>query len=79
MLMTRFLYVTSSVLIFLLNGIALWQVLSDDRPASSIVTAALIVTALIWPLSLAMTYRIGQATGRLQFIRARQKRRASAK
>jgi hypothetical protein len=72
MLMTRLLYVTTSVLVILLNGTALALLLSDDRPQSSIVVAALVVGTVMWPLGLAMTYRIGQATARLRFVRERR-------
>jgi hypothetical protein len=71
MLMTRFLHLASSSLILALNGMALWHVLSAEPPLSPIVGAALIVTAVAWPLALVFAYRIGQATGRL----ARHKKR----
>lgn len=65
MLKTRFLLLSSSILIFILNGIALWHVLSTEPPLSPIVGAALIVNAVTWPLALTLAYRVGQVTGRI--------------
>jgi hypothetical protein len=71
MLMTRFLLIISSIFILALDGMALWHVLAADQPLSPIVAAALVVTAVAWPLALVFAYRIGQATARL----ARHKKR----
>jgi membrane protein YdbS with pleckstrin-like domain len=71
MLMTRFLLITSSILILALNGMAFWHVVRAEPPLPAIVGAALIVTAAAWPLALVFAYRIGQATARL----ARHKKR----
>lgn len=65
MLMTRFLLITSSILILALNGTALWHVLSAEPPLSPIVGGALVATAAAWPLAIVFAYRIGQATARL--------------
>jgi len=66
MLMTRFLFLASTLAIFALNGAALWYGLTQDPGPSRLEVAALIVGAVAWPLAIAMTYRIGQATGRLK-------------
>lgn len=76
MLMTRFLYLVSSLLIFVLNGAALWHILIHDPAPSRLAVAALVVNAVIWPLALPITYRIGQATGRLHDIKVRAARKA---
>lgn len=73
MLMTRFLLITSSILILALNGMAFWHAARAEPPLSPVVGAALIVTAAAWPLALVFAYRIGQATARL----ARHKKRPS--
>jgi len=65
MLMTRFLLIASSIFILALDGMALWHVLAAEPPLSPIVGAALIATAVAWPLGLVFAYRIGQATARL--------------
>lgn len=69
MLMTRFLYLASSLLVLFLNGAALWYALSHDPAPARIEVAALVVNAVIWPLAIVIAYRIGQATGRLHFAR----------
>ncbi len=74
MLMTRFLLITSSILILALNGMAFWHVVRAEPPLSPIIGAALIVTAAAWPLAIVFAYRIGQATARL----ARHKKRTDA-
>lgn len=67
MLMTRFLLIISTVLILAFNGLALWHVLGAEPRLSPVVAAALVVTAVAWPLALVMAYRIGQATDRIAF------------
>jgi hypothetical protein len=62
MLMTRFLFMVSTVLLCSLNGAALWQLFSAADPAPSLAAAALAVNAVTWPLALFTAYRIGQAT-----------------
>ncbi|MGE3231209.1 MAG: hypothetical protein AB7J30_17390 [Hyphomicrobium sp.] len=64
--MTRFLFLASTLAIFALNGAALWYALIQDPGPSRLEVAALVVNAVAWPLAMAITYRIGQATGRLK-------------
>ena len=62
MLMTRFLYSCFLLLLFGLNGSALWWLVDNAQPATSLVPAALIVNTSPGR-SLVITYRIGQVTG----------------
>jgi hypothetical protein len=62
MLMTRFLFTLSTLLVGSLNIAALWQVLSGYEPPPSLAVTALVVSAVSWPLALYAAYRIGQAT-----------------
>ena len=62
MLMTRFLFTLSTLLLCSLNIAALWQVLSAYEPPPSLAVTALVVNAVTWPLALYAAYRIGQAT-----------------
>lgn len=75
MLMSRFLFAASSLLICSLNGAALWQVLTTNEAPPSLAAAALVVNAVIWPLALVAAYRIGQAAN----AEARHKATAKAK
>jgi hypothetical protein len=62
MLMTRFLFTVSTLLLCSLNVAGLWHLLSAAEPAPSLAAAALVVNAVTWPLALFAAYRIGQAT-----------------
>ena len=62
MLMTRFLFTLSTLLLCSLNIAALWQVLSAYEAPPSLAVTALVVNAVTWPLALYAAYRVGQAT-----------------
>jgi hypothetical protein len=75
MLMTRVLLLTSSLLVLALNAAALWGLLATYETPPRLAVAALIVTAVTWPMALIIAYRIGQATA----AEARRKARARAR
>jgi hypothetical protein len=73
MLMTRFAYLCFTVLIFALNGVALWAVYRAAQPVDAIIPAALILNLVSWPLALIVAYRVGQVTGQEYFRKVRAK------
>jgi hypothetical protein len=73
MLMTRFVYLCITILIFALNGVALWAVYHAAQPIDAIVPAALIMNMASWPLALMVAYRVGQVTGQEYFRKVRAK------
>ncbi len=75
MLMTRILLLSSSVLICALNAAALWGLFMADAAPPRLAVAALVVTAVTWPMALVIAYRIGQTTA----SEARHKAKAKAR
>ncbi len=73
MLMTRILYASFLLFLFVLNGSALWWLASTPQPVAGIVPAALIVNVVAWPLALVIAYRTGQFTNEEHRRRMRAK------
>jgi hypothetical protein len=71
MLMTRVVYLSFIVLLFVINGIALWTLFTDSHEVAAVVPAALIINTIAWPIALIIAYRIGQVTGVEYFRKVR--------
>ena len=78
MLMTRILYLIVTLLVLALNSAALWALPPSPQGVSAIVPVALLVNLIAWPVTLLVTYRIGQMTG-LDYLRKIRARRAALK
>lgn len=78
MLMTRIVYIALSVIMLALNAAAYLALSDIAQGVSPIVRTALVVNALIWPLALVISYRIGQFTG-VAYLRRRRSRKLQSK
>jgi hypothetical protein len=63
MLMTRFVYLCATVFVLAFNIAALISVARAAQPSQAIVSGALILNSVAWPLGLIVAYRVGQITG----------------
>jgi len=67
MLMSRIVYFSVAGLLVTLNAAALALQAGGDSSASRpVITTALIINLLMWPLALVIAYRVGQATAALK-------------
>lgn len=66
MLMSRIVYFSVAGLLVALNAAGLAVLFGGDTAPRQVVTVALMVNLFIWPLALAIAYRVGQATQSLK-------------